>query len=79
VNADDRPSTQVQAYWFERAKKLELEVERLQEERDRLAELLRDLHAEVEMGEAVGICLPDRTASLRAGEALVSLPVREEK
>ena len=33
-------------------------------------EALETLHAEVEMAESVGICLPNRTPSLRAGSAL---------
>jgi hypothetical protein len=33
-------------------------------------EALRDLYAEVEMAESVGICLPDRVPSLRARDAL---------
>lgn len=37
-----------------------------------LREALADLHAEVEMAESVGICLPDRVPSLRAGQLLAS-------
>lgn len=33
-------------------------------------EALRDLHAEVEMAESIGICLPDRVPSLRARDLL---------
>jgi hypothetical protein len=36
----------------------------------KLREALEGLHAEVEMGESVGICLRDRTPSLRAGQLL---------
>ena len=35
-----------------------------------LAEALEALHAEVEMAESVGVCLPDRVPSLNAGQAL---------
>lgn len=35
-----------------------------------LEEALADLHAEVEMAESVGICLPSRVPSLRAGQLL---------
>jgi hypothetical protein len=35
-----------------------------------LAEALEALHAEVEMAESVGICLPDRVPSLNAGQVL---------
>lgn len=33
---------------------------------------LRDLHAEVEMVESVGVCLADRTPSLRAAEVVAA-------
>jgi uncharacterized protein YicC (UPF0701 family) len=62
----------------EQEREYAVERKQLREERDRLADLLRDLHAEVEMAESVGICLPDRVPSLRAGQALASLPVRED-
>jgi hypothetical protein len=39
-------------------------------ELERVTAALRDLHAEVEMAESVGICLPDRVPSLRAGDVL---------
>ena len=37
-------------------------------------EALAALHAEVEMAESVGICLPDRVPSLRAGQLLAASP-----
>lgn len=44
-----------------------------------LREALRDLHAEVEMAESIGICLPDRVPSLKAGEALTAHPLEQSK
>ena len=42
------------------------------EETRRLRETLEDLHAEVEMGEAIGLCLENRVPALRAGALLAS-------
>jgi hypothetical protein len=41
-------------------------------------EALEALHAEVEMAESVGICLPDRVPALKAGELLSETPPAAE-
>lgn len=46
---------------------------RLVEERDRLKDAAEALHDDVEMAESIGICLPNRVASLRLGEVLGTL------
>jgi hypothetical protein len=54
-----------EGYWPPKA----LAMERLRD----LEEALRDLHAEVEKAESVGVCLPDREPSLRAGRLLAEV------
>lgn len=44
-----------------------------------IVRLAEDLHAEVEMGESVGICLSDRVPSLRLGSALAALTPSNEQ
>ena len=60
--------------WLERVEALEAQLEQAQRTAEGYREALCDLHAEVEMAESVGICLPDRVPSLKAGE-LLALPV----
>lgn len=47
-----------------------MEATRMRHENVRLRRALEDLHAEVEMAESVGICLPDRRPSLHARDVL---------
>ena len=56
--------------WCEEAGAERARADQAEAEVDRLTEALRDLHAEVEGAEAIGICLPDRVPSLIAGEVL---------
>lgn len=55
---------------YRKLNQLTARLDAVEAERDRYRKALADLHAEVEMAESVGICLPDRVPSLRAGAAL---------
>ena len=68
IDALTKERNEYQQMW-DRAEKV---AEALSRQVNTLTEALSDLHAEVEMAESVGICLPDRVPSLRARDALAS-------
>lgn len=51
-------------------RRAERKRDRLITERDKLRTALRELYAEVEMAESVGICLPNRAPALTARDLL---------
>ena len=52
---------------------LQAQLQASQEKERQLREALEELHAEVEMGESVGICLENRAPALCAGALLAAL------